>query len=165
MTKETPPVVPGCGECGAEAVTDRSDPPKLLIETGVGPVSVRWMSSVEWMSAQGAGTEVWKSRGKALSRLCIRRINKEIPPREHCHRCDVAFREKRPETGFARRNNMFDPYWKNALVYRCFGLVSAPESRAACMHAARTWPVWPPRTNRLEALKARIGRTRLCAAP
>jgi [acyl-carrier-protein] S-malonyltransferase len=38
---------------------------------------VRWMSSVEWMGAQGV-TEVWEiGAGKALSGM-IRRINKEI---------------------------------------------------------------------------------------
>ena len=59
----------------AEAVTDPEQIRKLLIEQVTG--QVRWMSSVEWMGAQGV-TEVWEiGAGKALSGM-IRRINKEI---------------------------------------------------------------------------------------
>ena len=69
------PVVPVVANVVAEAVTDPEQIRKLLIEQVTG--QVRWMSSVEWMGAQGV-TEVWEiGAGKALSGM-IRRINKEI---------------------------------------------------------------------------------------
>jgi len=69
------PVVPVVANVVAEAVTDPDQIRKLLIEQVTG--QVRWMSSVEWMGAQGV-TEVWEiGAGKALSGM-IRRINKEI---------------------------------------------------------------------------------------
>ena len=69
------PTVPVVANVVAEAVTDPEQIRKLLIEQVTG--QVRWMSSVEWMGAQGV-TEVWESgAGKALSGM-IRRINKEI---------------------------------------------------------------------------------------
>ena len=69
------PTVPVVANVVAEAVTDPEQIRKLLIEQVTG--QVRWMSSVEWMGAQGV-TEVWEiGAGKALSGM-IRRINKEI---------------------------------------------------------------------------------------
>ena len=69
------PSVPVVANVVAEAVTDPEQIRKLLIEQVTG--QVRWMSSVEWMGAQGV-TEVWEiGAGKALSGM-IRRINKEI---------------------------------------------------------------------------------------
>ena len=69
------PAVPVVANVVAEAVTDPDQIRKLLIEQVTG--QVRWMSSVEWMGAQGV-TEVWEiGAGKALSGM-IRRINKEI---------------------------------------------------------------------------------------
>jgi [acyl-carrier-protein] S-malonyltransferase len=69
------PAVPVVANVVAEAVTDPEQIRKLLIEQVTG--QVRWMSSVEWMGAQGV-TEVWQiGAGKALSGM-IRRINKEI---------------------------------------------------------------------------------------
>ena len=69
------PAVPVVENVVAEAVTDPEQIRKLLIEQVTG--QVRWMSSVEWMGAQGV-TEVWEiGAGKALSGM-IRRINKEI---------------------------------------------------------------------------------------
>ena len=69
------PAVPVVANVVAEAVTDPEQIRKLLIEQVTG--QVRWMSSVEWMGAQGV-TEVWEiGAGKALSGM-IRRINKEI---------------------------------------------------------------------------------------
>ena len=69
------PAVPVVANVVAEAVTDPKQIRKLLIEQVTG--QVRWMSSVEWMGAQGV-TEVWEiGAGKALSGM-IRRINKEI---------------------------------------------------------------------------------------
>ena len=71
----TAPAVPVVANVVAEAVTDPEQIRKLLIEQVTG--QVRWMSSVEWMGAQGV-TEVWEiGAGKALSGM-IRRINKEI---------------------------------------------------------------------------------------
>ena len=70
-----PPAVPVVANVVAEAVADPEQIRKLLIEQVTG--QVRWMSSVEWMGAQGV-TEVWEiGAGKALSGM-IRRINKEI---------------------------------------------------------------------------------------
>lgn len=69
------PAVPVVANVVAEAVTDPEQIRKLLIKQVTG--QVRWMSSVEWMGAQGV-TEVWEiGAGKALSGM-IRRINKEI---------------------------------------------------------------------------------------
>jgi len=69
------PSVPVVANVVAEAVTDPDQIRKLLIEQVTG--QVRWLSSVEWMGAQGV-TEIWEiGAGKALSGL-IRRINKEI---------------------------------------------------------------------------------------
>ncbi|OAN77516.1 malonyl CoA-acyl carrier protein transacylase [Sulfitobacter pontiacus] len=69
------PAVPVVANVVAEAVTDPEQIRKLLIEQVTG--QVRWMSSVEWMGAQGV-TEVWEiGAGKALSGM-IRRINKGI---------------------------------------------------------------------------------------
>ena len=69
------PAVPVVANVVAEAITDPEQIRKLLIEQVTG--QVRWMSSVEWMGAQGV-TEVWEiGAGKALSGM-IRRINKEI---------------------------------------------------------------------------------------
>ena len=69
------PAVPVVANVVAEAVPDPEQIRKLLIEQVTG--QVRWMSSVEWMGAQGV-TEVWEiGAGKALSGM-IRRINKEI---------------------------------------------------------------------------------------
>ena len=71
----TAPAVPVVANVVAEAVADPEQIRKLLIEQVTG--QVRWMSSVEWMGAQGV-TEVWEiGAGKALSGM-IRRINKEI---------------------------------------------------------------------------------------
>jgi len=73
--KMNAPAVPVVANVVAEAVTDPEQIRKLLIEQVTG--QVRWMSSVEWMGAQGV-TEVWEiGAGKALSGM-IRRINKEI---------------------------------------------------------------------------------------
>ena len=69
------PAVPVVANVVAEAVTDPEQIRKLLIEQVTG--QVRWMSSVEWMGAQGV-TEVWEiGAGKALSGM-IRRIHKAI---------------------------------------------------------------------------------------
>jgi [acyl-carrier-protein] S-malonyltransferase len=69
------PAVPVVANVVAEAVTDPEQIRKLLIEQVTG--QVRWMSSVEWMGAQGV-TEIWEiGAGKALSGM-IRRINKDI---------------------------------------------------------------------------------------
>jgi [acyl-carrier-protein] S-malonyltransferase len=69
------PVVPVVANVVAEAVSDPDVIRKLLIEQVTG--QVRWLSSVEWMGAQGV-TEIWEiGAGKALSGM-IRRINKEI---------------------------------------------------------------------------------------
>jgi [acyl-carrier-protein] S-malonyltransferase len=69
------PVVPVVANVVAEAVSDPDKIRKLLIEQVTG--QVRWLSSVEWMGAQGV-TEIWEiGAGKALSGM-IRRINKEI---------------------------------------------------------------------------------------
>ncbi|WP_372991017.1 ACP S-malonyltransferase [Sulfitobacter sp.] len=69
------PSVPVVANVVAEAVTDPDQIRKLLIEQVTG--QVRWLSSVEWMGAQGV-TEIWEiGAGKALSGM-IRRINKEI---------------------------------------------------------------------------------------
>ncbi|SFS47502.1 [acyl-carrier-protein] S-malonyltransferase [Sulfitobacter marinus] len=69
------PSVPVVANVVAEAVSDPDQIRKLLIEQVTG--QVRWLSSVEWMGAQGV-TEIWEiGAGKALSGM-IRRINKEI---------------------------------------------------------------------------------------
>jgi [acyl-carrier-protein] S-malonyltransferase len=69
------PSVPVVANVVAEAVSDPDEIRKLLIEQVTG--QVRWLSSVEWMGAQGV-TEIWEiGAGKALSGM-IRRINKEI---------------------------------------------------------------------------------------
>ena len=63
------PAVPVVANVVAEAVTDPEQIRKLLIEQVTG--QVRWMSSVEWMGAQGV-TEVWEiGAGKALSGICL----------------------------------------------------------------------------------------------
>ncbi|WP_299302265.1 ACP S-malonyltransferase [uncultured Litoreibacter sp.] len=62
----------------AEAVSDADQIRKLLVEQVTG--QVRWMSSVQWMSANGV-TEIWEiGAGKALSGM-IRRIDREIATR------------------------------------------------------------------------------------
>jgi [acyl-carrier-protein] S-malonyltransferase len=69
------PIVPVVANVVAHAVTDPDEIRKLLIEQVTG--QVRWLSSVEWMGAQGV-TETWEiGAGKALSGM-IRRINKDI---------------------------------------------------------------------------------------
>ncbi|NOR32598.1 MAG: ACP S-malonyltransferase [Sulfitobacter sp.] len=69
------PIVPVVANVVAHAVTDPDEIRKLLIEQVTG--QVRWLSSVEWMGAQGV-TEIWEiGAGKALSGM-IRRINKDI---------------------------------------------------------------------------------------
>ncbi|MCX8226995.1 MAG: ACP S-malonyltransferase [Sulfitobacter sp.] len=69
------PKVPVVANVIAEAVSDPDQIRKLLIEQVTG--QVRWLSSVEWMGAQGV-TEIWEiGAGKALSGM-IRRINKDI---------------------------------------------------------------------------------------
>jgi [acyl-carrier-protein] S-malonyltransferase len=69
------PKVPVVANVTAEAVSDPDQIRKLLIAQVTG--QVRWLSSVEWMAAQGV-TEIWEiGAGKALSGM-IRRINKEI---------------------------------------------------------------------------------------
>ncbi|MBW4963050.1 ACP S-malonyltransferase [Sulfitobacter sp. CW3] len=69
------PIVSVVANVVAHAVTDPDEIRKLLIEQVTG--QVRWLSSVEWMGAQGV-TEIWEiGAGKALSGM-IRRINKDI---------------------------------------------------------------------------------------
>ena len=69
------PAVPVVANVVAEAVSEPDRIRALLVEQVTG--QVRWMSSVEWMGAQGV-TEIWEiGAGKALSGM-IRRINKEI---------------------------------------------------------------------------------------
>ena len=69
------PSVPVVANVIAQAVSDPDEIRKLLVEQVTG--QVRWLSSVEWMAAQGV-TEIWEiGAGKALSGM-IRRINKEI---------------------------------------------------------------------------------------
>lgn len=69
------PSVPVVANVIAQAVSDPDQIRKLLVEQVTG--QVRWLSSVEWMAAQGV-TEIWEiGAGKALSGM-IRRINKEI---------------------------------------------------------------------------------------
>ena len=69
------PKVPVVANVIAQAVSDPDQISKLLIEQVTG--QVRWLSSVEWMGAQGV-TEIWEiGAGKALSGM-IRRINKDI---------------------------------------------------------------------------------------
>jgi [acyl-carrier-protein] S-malonyltransferase len=69
------PKVPVVANVIAEAVSDPDRIRQLLIDQVTG--QVRWLSSVEWMAAQGV-TEIWEiGAGKALSGM-IRRINKEI---------------------------------------------------------------------------------------
>ena len=69
------PSVPVVANVIAQAVSDPDQIRKLLVEQVTG--QVRWLSSVDWMAAQGV-TEIWEiGAGKALSGM-IRRINKEI---------------------------------------------------------------------------------------
>lgn len=69
------PKVPVVANVIAEAVSDPDRIRQLLIDQVTG--QVRWLSSVEWMAAQGV-TEIWEiGAGKALSGM-VRRINKEI---------------------------------------------------------------------------------------
>ncbi len=69
------PVVPVVANVVAEAVSEPDRIRALLVEQVTG--QVRWMSSVEWMGAQGV-TEIWEiGAGKALSGM-IRRINRDI---------------------------------------------------------------------------------------
>ena len=69
------PKVPVVANVIAEAVSDPDRIRQLLIDQVTG--QVRWLSSVEWMAAQGV-TDIWEiGAGKALSGM-IRRINKEI---------------------------------------------------------------------------------------
>lgn len=69
------PKVPVVANVIAEAVSDPDRIRQLLIDQVTG--QVRWLSSVEWMAAQGV-TEIWEiGAGKALCGM-VRRINKEI---------------------------------------------------------------------------------------
>ncbi len=69
------PEVPVVANVLAEAVSEPDRIRDLLVEQVTG--QVRWMSSVEWMGAQGV-TEIWEiGAGKALSGM-IRRINRDI---------------------------------------------------------------------------------------
>ena len=69
------PLVPVVANVLAEAVSEPDRIRDLLVEQVTG--QVRWMSSVEWMGAQGV-TEIWEiGAGKALSGM-IRRINRDI---------------------------------------------------------------------------------------
>ncbi len=69
------PGVPVVANVVAEAVSEPDRIKALLVEQVTG--QVRWMSSVEWMGAQGV-TEIWEiGAGKALSGM-IRRINRDI---------------------------------------------------------------------------------------
>ncbi len=72
------PAVPVVANVVAQAVDDPTRIRTLLVEQVTG--QVRWMSSVEWMAANGV-TEMWEiGAGKALSGM-IRRINKEVATR------------------------------------------------------------------------------------
>ncbi len=69
------PAVPVVANVIAEAVSDPAEIRELLIKQVTG--QVRWLSSIEWMSAQGI-TEIWEiGAGKALSGM-IRRIDKTV---------------------------------------------------------------------------------------
>ena len=69
------PSVPVVANVIAEAVSDPAEIRELLIKQVTG--QVRWLSSIEWMSAQGI-TEIWEiGAGKALSGM-IRRIDKTV---------------------------------------------------------------------------------------
>lgn len=69
------PAVPVVANVVAQAVSEPERIKALLVEQVTG--QVRWMSSVEWMGAQGV-TEIWEiGAGKALSGM-IRRINRDI---------------------------------------------------------------------------------------
>ena len=69
------PTVPVVANVIAKAVSDPAEIRELLIKQVTG--QVRWMSSIEWMSGQGA-TEIWEiGAGKALSGM-IRRIDKNL---------------------------------------------------------------------------------------
>jgi len=69
------PEVPVVANVVAEAVSEPARIKELLVEQVTG--QVRWMSSVEWMGAQGV-SEIWEiGAGKALSGM-IRRINRDI---------------------------------------------------------------------------------------
>jgi [acyl-carrier-protein] S-malonyltransferase len=72
------PQVPLVANVRAEAVSDPDEIRNLLIEQVTG--RVRWVSSVDWMAAQGV-TEFWEiGAGKALSGM-IRRIVKDAGAR------------------------------------------------------------------------------------
>ena len=68
------PAVPLVANVLAEAVQDGARIKELLVEQVTG--RVRWLSSVEWMGAQGVDTYWEIGAGKALSGM-IRRIQKE----------------------------------------------------------------------------------------
>jgi [acyl-carrier-protein] S-malonyltransferase len=72
------PAVPVVANVVAEAVSEPDQIRALLVQQVTG--QVRWMSSVEWMAAQGV-TEVWEiGAGKALSGM-VRRINRDMDTR------------------------------------------------------------------------------------
>ena len=72
------PAVPVVANVVAEAVSEPDQIRAVLVQQVTG--QVRWMSSVEWMAAQGV-TEVWEiGAGKALSGM-VRRINRDMDTR------------------------------------------------------------------------------------
>ncbi|MEM7470027.1 MAG: ACP S-malonyltransferase [Pseudomonadota bacterium] len=72
------PSAPVVANVAAEAVSAPDEIRALLVEQVTG--QVRWMSSVEWMVAQGV-TEIWEiGAGKALSGM-IRRIDRSVETR------------------------------------------------------------------------------------
>jgi [acyl-carrier-protein] S-malonyltransferase len=72
------PAVPVVANVVAEAVSEPDQIRALLVQQVTG--QVRWMSSVEWMAAQGV-TEVWEiGAGKALSGM-VRRIHRDMDTR------------------------------------------------------------------------------------
>ena len=69
------PAIPVVANVVAEGIQDPDRIRELLVQQVTG--QVRWMSSVEWMAAQGV-TEIWEiGAGKALSGM-VRRINRDI---------------------------------------------------------------------------------------
>ncbi len=81
------PSVPLVANVLAEAVSDADRIRELLVQQVTG--RVRWMSSVEWMVAQGV-TEFWEiGAGKALSGM-IRRISKDSVSRNFGTPAEVA---------------------------------------------------------------------------
>jgi [acyl-carrier-protein] S-malonyltransferase len=72
------PKVPLVANVLAEAVTDHTAIPGLLVQQVTG--SVRWRESVAWMAGQGV-TEMWElGAGKALSGM-VRRIDRSVATR------------------------------------------------------------------------------------